>query len=320
MSRATKIWLITATFLVLIGSIVFVGVMTVLEGDFMKLSTGRYESNTYEVNEGYKNISFLIDTADVKLVPSENLKSSVVCYEQNNVKHSVNVKDDTLVIEVVDTRKWYEHIGIFFGTPKITVYVPQGEYGTLSINGSTGDVEIPKELNFESMAVSLSTGDVKNCASASKNIKISTSTGDIYVENISSGALELSVSTGQVTVSDVMCDGDVNISVSTGKTSINDMKCQNIISNGNTGDMVMKNVIANEKLDVERTTGDVKLDGCDANEICISTDTGNVTGSLLTDKVFIAHTDTGKVDVPKTALGGKCEITTDTGDIKITVE
>lgn len=42
-------------------------------------------------------------------------------------------------------------------------------------------------------------------------------------------------------------------------------------------------------------------------------------GSLLSDKVFLMQTDTGEVDVPKTVTGGKCEIITDTGDIRIDV-
>jgi len=46
------------------------------------------------------------------------------------------------------------------------------------------------------------------------------------------------------------------------------------------------------------TTGDVKFDGCDA------------------ENVFI-ETDTGKIDVPRSVAGGSCEITTDTGDIKV---
>ena len=50
------------------------------------------------------------------------------------------------------------------------------------------------------------------------------------------------------------------------------------------------------------------------------TDTGDVKGSLLSEKIFIPTTDTGDVDVPKTVTGGRCEITTDTGDIKITVK
>ena len=43
-------------------------------------------------------------------------------------------------------------------------------------------------------------------------------------------------------------------------------------------------------------------------------------GSLLTDKVFITDTDTGSVDVPKTPAGGRCEIKTGTGDIKMEIK
>ena len=56
---------------------------------------------------------------------------------------------------------------------------------------------------------------------------------------------------------------------------------------------------------------------CDAEEIGIKTDTGDVTGSLLSEKVFHARTDTGRIEVPKTTGGGLCEIVTDTGDVRI---
>ena len=57
------------------------------------------------------------------------------------------------------------------------------------------------------------------------------------------------------------------------------------------------------------------FDRCDAAELSITTDTGDVKGTLLSDKVFIARTDTGRVHVPETTNGGKCKITTSTGDI-----
>jgi hypothetical protein len=44
-----------------------------------------------------------------------------------------------------------------------------------------------------------------------------------------------------------------------------------------------------------------------------------VTGSLLTDKVFIAQTSTGKINVPETTAGGQCRVSTDTGDILLTI-
>ena len=81
----------------------------------------------------------------------------------------------------------------------------------------------------------------------------------------------------------------------------------------------MNDVIASGKFEIERDTGDVKFERCDAAEIFIETDTGNVKGSLLSEKLFIVDTDTGSKDVPKTVTGGRCEIDTDTGDVKITL-
>ena len=118
---------------------------------------------------------------------------------------------------------------------------------------------------------------------------------------------------------DVSCTGEVSVNVSTGKAYLTDFKCKSIISDGNTGDIYLDNVIAEEKLSIKRSTGDIRFNGSDAAEIFVETDTGNVTGTFLTDKVFIAQTDTGRVDVPKTTSGGRCEIITDTGNIKISV-
>ncbi len=320
MSKCAKIWLIIVSSLVVLGCGFFAGVMTMLDWDFTKLSTVKYETNEHQIEKDYKSISVITDTADIVFVPSTNMETSVVCREQNNMKHSVTVQDDTLVIEVTDTRKWYEHIGIFFSSPKITVYIPSGEYALLSVKGDTGDVEIPNAFNFDSIDISVSTGDIKNYACASDNIKIKTTTGDIKTEDISTGTLWLSVSTGDITVSNITCEGDVNIQVSTGDARLDDISCKSVISSGSTGDISLKNVISTEKYSIERSTGDVQLDRCDAAEIYIKTDTGDVRGTLLSEKIFIVATDTGRVNVPKTITGGRCEITTDTGDIRIKIE
>jgi DUF4097 and DUF4098 domain-containing protein YvlB len=153
-----------------------------------------------------------------------------------------------------------------------------------------------------------------------ENVKIKTTTGNICIEDASVGSLDLAVSTGKVTVSGVTCEGNIALGVSTGKAYLSNIRCKNFTSSGSTGDISLNNVIATEKLSIERSTGGVKLDRSDAAEIFIETHTGNVTGSLLTDKVFITQTDTGKINVPKTVSGGRCEITTDTGDIQITVK
>ncbi|MBE6703038.1 MAG: DUF4097 domain-containing protein [Ruminococcaceae bacterium] len=319
MRKTTKIWLIAATALLLLGAALFGGVMSFWKWDFTKLDTRKYQTNTHDITEEFDSISVLVKEADVAFLPSDGDTCRVVCCETEKMKHTVEVADGTLTVRVEDTRKWYHYVGIHFRHPLVTVYLPQGEYGALTVKGSTGDVGIPKELGFTSIDVKVSTGDVKNYASATGGIRIDTSTGDILTEGNSCGALSLSVSTGDVTVSGVTCEGDVTVGVSTGKTYLTNMTCKSVISSGNTGDISLKNVIATEKFSIKRSTGDVTFDGCDAAEIFVETDTGDVEGSLLTDKEFIARTDTGKIDVPKTVAGGRCEITTDTGRIKINI-
>ena len=321
MKRTT--WLIIASSLVLVGCILFAGVMTTLQWDFMELATVKYETNTYEISEAFDGISMNTDTADIAFMFSDDGNCRVECHEEGNAKHSVTAEDGTLTVELIDERSVYDfigYIGLNFGSPKITVYLPKSEYTNLLINGDTSDIEIPNDFTFKDVDISLSTGDIDFCASASEKIKIKTSTGDICAENISVGSLDLTVSTGKVTVSDVNCEGNITVGVSTGKTYLTDIVCKSVMSSGNTGDIYLNNVIATETFSIERSTGDVRFDGSDATEIYVKTDTGDVTGSLLTDKVFITQTDTGDVDVPKTTTGGRCEISTDTGNIKITVK
>ena len=320
MNRKTKLWLIMGASLILIGCIIFAGVMTMLNFDFRKLSTSKYETNTYTITDKFSNILINTNTADITFALSDDDICKVESFEEKNIKHLVEVKDSTLTINVVDERKWFNYIGFDFYSPKLTVYLPKSEYKSLVIENSTGDILIPKDFKFDSADVELSTGDVEFYASVLELLKIKTSTGDIKVENVNVGSLDLCVSTGEIIASDVECDTDIFIKVSTGKTKLTDVKCKNITSSGGTGEISLSNVEAFEKFNIERSTGDISFENCDAQKLLIKTDTGDVKGSLLSDKVFITNTNTGDVDVPKTVSGGICEINTSTGDIKITVE
>lgn len=320
MKKATKVWLITAAALVLIGCVLFAGVAALLKWDFTKLATVQYETNTYEISETFDCISINSDTADTQFVFSETGKCEVVCFDEENLKHSVSVEDGTLIIELIDARSSFDyvrHIGINVGSPRITVYLPKTEYASLLIRESTGDVQIPQNFIFRDVDIHLSTGDVDFSASVSDTLKIRTSTGWIHAQNLSAGELDLTASTGAVTVSGVSCEGDVRVKVTTGKVNLTDIACKNVFTNGNTGDIFMKNVLASETFSIERSTGDVAFDACDAAEIFVTTDTGDVSGTLCSDKVFFTQTDTGDVDVPQSLTGGRCEITTDTGDIRL---
>lgn len=319
MKKMTKIWVIIASVLVLVGLILFAGVMASMKWEFTKLSTVEYVTNNHEIAEAYTDIRIIGNTADIVFVPSEDSQTMVTCHEQEAMRHAVSVKDGALTIEIEDTRKWYQYLSIGFDSPKITVALPVGAYGALSIQSSTGRVEIPREYGFASLDISQTTGHVTCAASVSGDLKIKTTTGSIAVRDTAVGSMNLSLKTGRLTVQDVRCVGDAWIGVSTGDATVTRLHCASLTSGGSTGDITLNDVIAEGRIAVERSTGDVKLNRCDAAALSLKTDTGDVEGSLLSSKVFVYHTDTGDVDLPRTTTGGLCEIETDTGDIEFKI-
>ena len=312
--------LIGAISFVLICAVIFCGVMTMFKWDFTRLSTVKYETNVYSIDEEFSDISISTNTANIEIIPTRDPIAKVVCYEAVKLKHSTTVKDGELMVEFKDERKWYDHISLDFRTAKITLYLPKGEYGKLKINSSTGNVIIPEGFNFENIDISQTTGNVDCFATSNGDVKIKASTGDIKVEKGCVGSLSIEVSTGNILVSEIECAGDLNVKVSTGGAKLSNVNTNTIISSGDTGDISLKKVIAAEGMTIERNTGNVKFEECDAQELVITTDTGDVKGTLLSDKVFIVKSDTGSVKVPETTNGGTCKITTDTGDVKIEIK
>lgn len=133
-------------------------------------------------------------------------------------------------------------------------------------------------------------------------ITVDANTSDIKVpEGFTFETLQVNVNTGDVEIEGLNVTGDVQI-----KTS--------------TGDVKLKKVIARGKLETITSTGDVKFQECDGATVYVKTSTGDVGGSLLSDKVFSVKTSTGDVDVPQSGAGGKCEITTSTGDVRIVIK
>lgn len=320
MRASTKIWLLTAAALVLIGLLCMGYVLLQNHGGNSPFGTVSLITDTVKIEEDFRSMDIRSDTEEIRLVPTEDGTCSVRFYLPQDIQHTAVVEDETLVIKIEDKREWLDQIGsVSFDTPGITVYLPKTDYADLRIEESTGDIEIPKDFSFENVDITASTGSVVTSASVSGTMRIALSTGDIHLEDLSAGQLELSVSTGAVQLRSVSCLGSLGIGVSTGKTTLTDVDCGSLRSTGSTGALNLTNVLAVDAVRIERSTGDVQFAACDAKELYVKTDTGDVTGSLLSSKVFLTKSDTGKIEVPQSVTGGRCEITTDTGDIRLEV-
>ncbi len=319
MSKTAKIWLIVAAVLTALGLLIFVGAVAACGMDFAKLGTVAYTTETYEVSGGFDKISIDVSTTEVELKLADDGRCEAVCYESDKVRHSARVESGTLVIDTVDTRKWWEYLTVSFDTPKMTLYLPESDYGALKIETDTGDIAVPSDFSFGTVDIDGDTSDVQLLASVSGEVKIELSTGRISLDGVKAGRLNLSTNTGGIKLNNVRADGDAAIETDTGEVQLANVLCVDLSVDSATGNVELKAVTAGT-LAVESNTGNVRFDGSDAQSITVNTDTGNVTGTLLSDKIFFAESDMGSVKVPKTSSGGRCEITTDTGNINISIK
>ena len=169
---------------------------------------------------------------------------------------------------------------LFGANLSVTLYLPTREYGSLRITSNTGNVTIDS-VQCTALTVKLDTGNVTLQNSDVSDVAVGTDTGNVKLDRVSCTILAATTDTGKITLTDTIAKG---------------------------------------KFDLVANTGDILFERCDAESFFAKTDTGDVRGSFLTDKIIFADTKTGKVDTPKLTSGGKCEITTTTGDIKITIE
>lgn len=305
-----------------------------LEDAFMNKLT----DNTIEIREDFNSIQIDTDTTDVVFSVSQDGSCRILCRETEHQPHAAKVENGTLLLQQQNNRKWYHYIGFHFGTPSVEICLPKTVFETLTLEGDTGDVVIPQELTFANVKIDSSTGKVDVRSQVEKTLAVQLSTGNILVSGTDCEAVNVKTSTGEIRILDVNCKNltaksstgrqllenvqateNIQLTCNTGNIHFTRGSCRNLTTESTTGKQTMEYVVASGDVQMESNTGDIRLADFDGATISITTDTGDVTGTILSDKIFFTETDTGRVEVPRCTSGGSCEITTDTGDIIVQI-
>lgn len=319
----SKIWILVAICLMIVGSIVFVasdfydGLMPrfnkvedykITTQDINQISIFSsdeedYKIITHDINETFDKLSLTINVAKVEIKASEDDKCKVECYETEDENFDVEVKNETLTINsnLTGKAKGFKIIDINIGSiknpPKVIIYLPKNTYKKLEIDDEVGNISIEKDLIFDDVNIELDTGEILFEANVNGQLEIENDAGSIEINSQS--------------ITDVIC------SVDAGPIKASNINCEHITLETDIGRIEVSNVIASKNMKFQSEVGEIKIDDCDGKEIYIETDTGSISGRFLTDKNFIIKTDVGKVNVPKTTTGGRCEIKTSVGSIEI---
>ena len=317
MKNKTVVALIVAAILIFTGGILFILGISYAGGSKDMVS---HTEKTYVVNEPFENIRVETDTCDVEFQRTDG-SFKVSCPDSEKYSYTVTVEENTLCVRQVDLRQWYDFIDIHFAEEKITLYLPENQYNLLRIDTDTGDIRVAEDFSFSTAEIFTDTGDVRFSASVSERFNASASTGDLTICAGTPEIVHVNTSTGDVELENMAC-GDCFVKTTTGDLFISSLTCQTLDCQSNTGDKFLQNVVAEDYIKAISTTGDVELLGCDAPMFTIETDTGDITGVLLSPKEFFAQTDTGTEHIADHSgtPNGTCYVNSSTGDITISYQ
>ena len=274
-------------------------------------------THTYEIKDSVNVFDINISTADLYFKKDEE-NPRVVVKEREKEYHEVSVNDETLSIKFVNELKWYENIFDFsVGKMEIEIYLPEQEYKELKIISSTGDIEVNKDYSFETVDISLSTGNLKLYSSVSSELKISSSTGDIIVNDVDISKGYFKASTGNISLEKVNALEDIKVETSTGRITLNEVEAASLTTSCSTGRVNVSNSLFTKEMNIKTSTGDIRIVDSDAGGATLIATTGDVNATFLTSKIVFATSKSGDINVPRSTEGGRVDVETTTGDIYV---
>ena len=337
MSRTIKIALIAAGFLMAAGLIItFISVAST-GFDTQEISDGDYVERTFKLEDDFESIYVDATSEDISFYETDG-QSYVVSFQRDDIDVKVGISNNTLKVETEMTN-WFS-MGINFQNPTIKIYLNKTAFaGDLTIKSSSGNVDVPSTLQFSNAFLKSTSGDIAMSAQVSNRVQTDASSGNIVIYGLKAKAFEGDTSSGNITLTSCSFDNDSKITCSSGDITVKDSEFGSLLTETTSGDQRMNGVNVSGSLSCESssgemdlvgsyagsfignaTSGDITFDRFDSRKINIETSSGEVEGTLLSDKLFNVRTNSGDIDVPSPRGEDECNITTTSGDVEIKVK
>lgn len=192
-----------STFVLSALAVAAVGGLTVLRTGLVAEAAWRHDYtpltvNTYPVSGNFTDISVTDYYADVQFRVSRDGSVSVVTRDAADVTHTVRVEGNTLTVtrpEPSVGQRLFHHDD---DDPEVTIYLPAGNYGALTVSNTSGDIESAAQLGFASANLTTVSGDIDLNGPVSGKIVCNTTSGDVELERSDAASLTISTTSGEV--------------------------------------------------------------------------------------------------------------------------
>ncbi len=285
-ARARKAWPTWAVALVSVTALLLVmaTAFTLLSGFFWEDP----EWQELRLEEELSDIFVSVGGTDLEILPTDQNTCSVVYQEDPRTAYKIGVQHEgvekgLLYVSEQNNQKWYDYLRPNPSKRTVYLFLPAGAYASLSADTASGNILCEGEgLSFQRIALGTASGNIRCDFPATEELNVSSASGEIEVAGQSPRWAFLSSASGNMSLS---------------------------------------NVLAEKRLQAQSSSGSITLNRCDGGEVALESSSGDIRGSLLSDKLFEIETVSGNVACPPSVKdGGLCSITTASGSVSIQIE
>lgn len=219
-------------------------------------------------------------------------------------------------------------------TKMTTLYTENLTVSSLSGDLSLCDLEAEQDAFFESIS---GFKQIENLTAS--NVTVNASSGGAMLQNISAGTLcttavsgdihilsgnfsgttYLETGSGNIQIADSGC-GEQTLQTDSGSVTLQNISGSSLNAGSSSGTILVENACYTGNLLARTTSGEILLNGADAGTLELFSSSGDISGNLLSPKIFITETSSGHVRIPPSDEGsGTCHASTVSGNISISL-
>lgn len=274
----------------------------------------------YGMDKLPKQINISTLDSRVELRPIEGDEWRVECMDKEKLYHTVDLTEGVLTIKQIDTRQWYEYIGILNSLQSLSVivYLPTQVYESLSIHSTSGSIKVQEGFTFSNASLQNTSGSIACSSRVTGALNLKNTSGSITVNGSVGGNLNARNTSGSIHVVGGV-NGNLTVTNGSGSIEIKNATPTSVTIKNTSGGIDLVDVVCSGSCKVNNTSGSIELERCDASSFDLENTSGGIRGSILTAKTFDCHSTSGSVHTPADGNGGMFRARTTSGGIRITV-
>lgn len=320
MKKSIKTALIVAFALILAGAAA-IGVYIGLNHDrsfgemFENTVAESYETTTKDIVGDFDRIAITDNDAEIKLLPSGDGKARIEYSVVEDRDYIITVSDGVLDIRVDDDRSSF--FNFTYRKIVLNVCLPDSEYESLTVDCTSGSVEVPEGFTFAETDIETSSGSVDLKANVTGTADINTTSGAIRLDNLKPQSLTAESTSGSVKVNDAGAQ-DARIMTTSGSAKINGGEFGSLEVNSSSGSIRVEGITA-AKISAEASSGSVTLTRCAVSgEARVKTSSGSIELASCTAGSIDAEASSGKITLDGTVASGLAELSNSSGGVRLT--